>query len=29
VGSYRLIADIQDEVVTILIIEIGHRKDIY
>ena len=29
VGDYRLIADIQDEFVTILIIAVGHRKDIY
>jgi len=29
VGSYRLIADIQDSVVTIEIINVGHRKEIY
>lgn len=29
VGDYRLIADINDKTVTILILEIGHRKDIY
>lgn len=29
VSDYRLIADIQDEIVTILIIAVGHRKDIY
>ena len=29
VGDYRLIADIQDDKVLILIIEIGHRRDIY
>ena len=29
VGSYRLIADIQDNVVTIEIISVGHRKNIY
>ncbi len=29
VGDYRLIADIQDDIVTILIIAVGHRKDIY
>lgn len=29
VGDYRLIADIQDEKIVILILEIGHRKDIY
>ncbi len=29
VGDYRLLADIQDEKVIILIIEIGHRREIY
>ena len=29
VGDYRLIADIQDDVVVILILTIGHRRDIY
>lgn len=29
VGDYRLIADINDETVTILMLEIGHRKDIF
>ncbi len=29
VGAYRIIADIQDNEVTILILEIGHRSDIY
>lgn len=29
VGDYRLIAEIQDDVVIILILSIGHRKDIY
>lgn len=29
IGDYRLIADIQDERVVILILEIGHRRDIY
>lgn len=29
VGNYRLLADIQDETVTILSIKIGHRKEIY
>ena len=29
VGKYRLLADIQDDRIVILIIEIGHRKDIY
>lgn len=29
VGDYRLIADIQDNVVTILILEIKHRSEAY
>jgi mRNA interferase RelE/StbE len=29
VGNYRLICDIQDERVVVLILEVGHRKDIY
>ncbi|MGX7013271.1 type II toxin-antitoxin system RelE family toxin [Vagococcus silagei] len=29
VGDYRLLADINDETITILLLEIGHRKDIY
>jgi len=29
VGVYRLIADIQDHVVTIEIINVGHRREIY
>ena len=29
IADYRLIAVIQDEIVTILIIAVGHRKDIY
>lgn len=29
VGDYRLIADIQDGKVLILILNIGHRKDVY
>lgn len=29
VGDYRIIADIQDDRVVILILEIGHRRDIY
>lgn len=29
VGAYRLIADIQDNVVTIEIINVGYRKDVY
>ncbi len=29
IGDYRLIVDINDETVPILMLEIGHRKDIY
>ncbi len=29
VGDYRIIAEINDDEVKILIIEIGHRRDIY
>ena len=29
VGDYRLLADIQDNTVIILILHIGHRSDIY
>ena len=29
VGDYRLICDIQDETITILVLELGHRKDVY
>lgn len=29
VGDYRLISEIQDDKVIILVINIGHRKDIY
>uniref|UniRef100_UPI0037C13B56 type II toxin-antitoxin system RelE/ParE family toxin n=1 Tax=Exiguobacterium sp. TaxID=44751 RepID=UPI0037C13B56 len=29
IGDYRLVADIHDEKVVILILEIGHRRDIY
>jgi len=29
IGDYRLIAHIDDEKVTILVLEIGHRREIY
>ena len=29
VGDYRLICDIQDERITVLVLELGHRKDVY
>ena len=29
VGDYRIIADIQDDKILILITEVGHRREIY
>lgn len=29
VGDYRVIYRIQDEIVTVLIVEVDHRKDVY
>lgn len=29
IGNYRLICEIQDEKITILVLEIGHRRSIY
>lgn len=29
VGNYRLIAEIEDETITILILNVGHRRSIY
>lgn len=29
IGDYRVIADIQDNIVTILVLEVGHRSKIY
>ena len=29
VGDYRLICELKDNIVTILIVDIGHRSDIY
>ena len=29
VGDYRIIANIQDETVTILVLTIGHRREVY
>lgn len=29
IGDYRLIADINDNTITMLMLNIGHRKDIY
>jgi len=28
-GDYRLICDIQDEKITVLVLELGHGKDVY
>jgi mRNA interferase RelE/StbE len=29
VGDYRIVYEIQEEVLVILVVKIGHRKDIY
>lgn len=29
VGNYRVLCDIQDEILTILVLEVGHRSKIY
>jgi mRNA interferase RelE/StbE len=29
VGNYRLICDIQDERITVIVLQVGHRKDVY
>ncbi len=29
VGDYRLICDIQDERITVLVLEVAHRRDVY
>ncbi|MGB9236125.1 MAG: type II toxin-antitoxin system RelE/ParE family toxin [Terriglobales bacterium] len=29
VGDYRLICDVQDERVVVLLLRVGHRKDVY
>ena len=29
VGDYRLICEIQDRTITVLVLEVGHRKDVY
>lgn len=29
VGDYRIICDIHDKTVTVLVLRLGHRKDIY
>lgn len=29
VGDYRIICDIRDEIVTILVLRVGHRREVY
>ncbi|MGA8763074.1 MAG: type II toxin-antitoxin system RelE/ParE family toxin [Candidatus Sulfotelmatobacter sp.] len=29
VGDYRLICDIQDDKIVVVVLEVGHRKDVY
>lgn len=29
IGDYRIICDIQDQKLIVLVVEVGHRKDIY
>jgi mRNA interferase RelE/StbE len=29
VGDYRIIYDIQDEITTVVVLKVGHRKEIY
>lgn len=29
VGDYRIVADIQDDRIVILVLEVGHRREIY
>jgi len=29
VGAYRIIAEIQDDTITVLVVRIGHRREIY
>lgn len=29
IGDYRVIYDIRDEAITILVVRVGHRKDVY
>lgn len=29
VGQYRLVADLRDDILTVLIVRIGHRRDVY
>lgn len=29
VGDYRILYDIEDSVLTVLVVDLGHRRDIY
>jgi len=29
VGDFRIIADIRDEEITVLVVDVGHRREIY
>lgn len=29
VGDYRLICDLRDERITVVVLQVGHRKDVY
>jgi mRNA interferase RelE/StbE len=29
VGDYRVISSIQDDILTVLVVRVGHRKDVY
>lgn len=29
IGDYRIICDIQDDILTIIVVRVGHRKEIY
>ncbi|MBF0295435.1 MAG: type II toxin-antitoxin system RelE/ParE family toxin [Magnetococcales bacterium] len=29
VGDYRLLCHLQDEIVTVMVLELGHRRDVY
>ena len=29
IGDYRLICEIQDDVITVLVLEVGHRRGVY
>lgn len=29
VGDYRIICDIRDQILTVLVVKVGHRRDVY